>query len=451
MLKDFYLLTESSAFLRYGVHASAFRALHGLRVLLCAAVPVKVPAAAALYLERCVGHRSVHEIYLLPVNLWDVKKDEMMHLHRLVNMAAEEILEEETGELEDVFPVYEEMDVSPVDWSQTNKTDQKKALKTLTGGLADLIEEGDTEEFWKDLPARADLEDEELVRKVGKVYRDQGFSRPEAAQLISEHTDFTYRTVYDKFTDNGINFTFHGEEKRREAVEKLEKYAEEGYRKTDALQDVSDELEVPEGTLKNWLTEEGVTFTETVSALVSEDSQEELIHTAEHYFDFSSPEGVEAMEKALDRKRDTLRAYRQGKIDTMPVELLERLDALFESEPVYGMEDPENYVLDSTEKTVEVEDGFQEYLFSHLDGNEFEGITGKSSTTFNRYRNNKSDRIDREAYRKVFQAVSFMYERHPEPEIEGFVDRNSYATSSGDREHARLDPEEITEDVPIEI
>lgn len=374
-----------------------------------------------------------------------------MHLHRLVKMAAEEVVEEETGELEDFFPVYEEMDVSPVDWSKTSKTDQKKALKTITGGLAGLVEKEDTEEFWQNLPARADLEDDELVREVGELYREKGFSRPEAAQLISEQTDFTYRTVYDKFTEHGINFTFHGEEKRREAVEKLEKYAEEGYRKTDALGDVSDQLEVPEGTLKNWLTEEGITFTETVSALVGEGSQEELIDVAEHYFDFSSQEGVEAMEQALGRKRDTLRAYKQGKIDTMPVELIERLEALFESEPVYRMDDPERHVLDSTEKTVEVENGFQEYLFSHLDGDEFEAITGKSATTFNRYRNNKSDRIDREAYRKVFQAVSFIYDRHPEPEIEGFVDRNSYATSSGDREQARLDPEEISDEIPLEV
>lgn len=360
-------------------------------------------------------------------------------------MAAEDIVErEDLGDLEEVFPAYDLIDTEPLE-IHTNKSDQKEALFTLSSGLYDLLENDlDTDDdFYRDVVSRTPLEEEELVRVVGEVYRDLGVPRQEAAEIISEKTDFTYRTVYDKFTENGINFTFHDDDTRKEALEMLEEYADEGVRREDALQDVGEELDVPPGTLKNWLTREGMTFTENVSAVVTENSQRELMHTAEHYFDFSDPDGVEAMEQALGRKRDTLREYAKGGIETMPLELLESLESLYGSEPVYRMDDPGRHVESSTPKTVEVDDGFQEFLFSHLDGDLFESITGKSSTTFNRYRNNKSKRVDREAYRKVFQAVSFMYEKNPVPEVESFVDRNRYASSSGDESHAVIDPDEV--------
>jgi len=369
-----------------------------------------------------------------------------------MNLTAEKVVEESVDkqDFEDVFPVYDEMDVSPLNWSRSKST-QKQALQTLSRGAAELTEGGVDDRFYEDLADRAALGDEEKVEVLGKVYRDLGYNRPKAAGLISHSTDFTYSTVYDKFTDHSVSFTFHGDEKREEAVKKLEEYSSEDYRKADALEEVSEEFDVPQGTLKNWLTGEGITFSDSVSAIVDKDSQRELIEVAEHYFDFSDPEGVEAMEKALGRKRDTLRAYKQGRIDTVPVELLENLESLFESEPMYRMGDPSRHVNDATSKTVDVENDFQKYLFSHLDGDEFEDITGKSSTTFSRYRNNKSSRIDREAYRKVFQAVSAMYNVKPEPEIEGFVERDSYAASSGDSEHARLDPEEVSDELSIEI
>jgi hypothetical protein len=378
-----------------------------------------------------------------------VKKQAFVQLHRLVRKAAENMVEREGVEdLEELFPVYEQIDVEPTD-VHTNKSDQGTALRTLTAGLSDLVQNDfePDEDFYRRIASRAELGDEELVRTAGEVYRDIGFSRQEAAELISEQTDFTYRTVYDKFTDHDISFTFHDDDTRERALEMLEEYADEGVRREDALEQVGEELDVPPGTLKNWLSQEGMTFTENVSAVVTDESREELMYFADHYFDFSDPEGVEAMEQALGRKRDTFREYAKGGIDTMPVELLERLDSLFESEPIYRMDDPERYVEDSTPKTVEVEDDFQEFLFRHMDGELFQDITGKSPTTFNRYRNNKSQRVDREAYRKVFQVVSHMYERHPEPEIESFVDRNSYATSSGDETHALLDPEEIEEEL----
>ena len=94
------------------------------------------------------------------------------------------------------------------------------------------------------------------------------------------------------------------------------------------------------------------------------------------------------------------------------------------------MDDPDRYVEEDTRYGLKVDDDFQSFLFSHVTGEEFEGMTGKSSSTLTRYRNNHSKTVKDEAYRKAFQAVSYMYSKHPEPEISGYVHSQRFGSGA---------------------
>ena len=371
-----------------------------------------------------------------------MNKNELINLHQLVYLASEEIVSSEfpDKDFEDLFPVYTELDLSPTDWKEGSKRDHEDSLKVLTGSMADRLE-NDEQGFYERLLNRLELEDSETVRIMGELFSEQGYSRPESADLISEEVDFTYSTVYDMFTKNNITFTFHSEDKRTQAVEKLKEYAEGSTQRSEALSEVSEDFDVPEGTLKNWLTDAEIRFTKDVSALLEPDSQRELIQTVEHYFDFR--EGREHLEQVIGRGRDTIWKYRNGEIKTMPLEVLERIESVIDSEPRYRMDDPERYLQEDSGKTVVVEDDFQKYLFSHLSGEEFNGITGKSPSTQTRYVSNKSNRIDADAYRKTFQVVSYLYDKRPVPQVEMLVDRNVYKESSENPEDAEIGLEEV--------
>ena len=197
-------------------------------------------------------------------------------------------------------------------------------------------------------------------------------------------------------------------------------------------------MDVPEGTLKNWLTDEEIFFTEDVSALVEPESKKELIETAEHYFDIEN--GIEPIEQALGRNIDTLRCYRDNNIETMPLELLDSLDRLFESEPMFRMDDPDRYIEEDTRYGLKLDDEFQSFLFSHVSGEDFEGMTGKSPSTLTRYRNNRSKTVKQEAFRKAFQTVSYMYSKHPETEITEYVHRQRFGSGAS--------PEKVEVDKP---
>lgn len=383
-----------------------------------------------------------------------MKKLEIIQLHRLMDNVREhmtkgfpEFLDEEI-----FFSEYESLDVSPVG-IKTNMDEQKEALLELNDALIDFSQNsGDL--VYDKISDLSELEaqelkekgDDELVEFGARIFSEKGVvRRPEAAKSLSQIVDYTPSTVYDKFSDFGIRFHFHGEEKKVSAIKDLSSYAEGSLDRKEALELVSKDYDVPEGTLKNWLTEEDIRFTEDVSAVLTPDSREELIDTAEQYFDFRSD--VEPMEQALNRERETLKAYKEGEIKTIPLELLETLDALFDSEPRYRMDDPEKYIEEETSRGLVLDDGFQEFLFSNVSTNEFTEMTGSSRSSYTRYTQNKTKNVDEDAYRKVFQVVSHMYSKNPKPEIEAFVDRNSYRSSSEEFENPVLD----TENLPYEL
>lgn len=372
-----------------------------------------------------------------------MKKQELIQLHILLDHVREYADENfyESIDLDPLFSEYENLDIGPLALS-SNKSDQKEAVMELADTLASIDLFTDLAEYsGEDLDEIISRDQEEFLEFGGRTLSQNNISRPEAAKMLSRAVEYNPRTVYDRFTDHGISFAFHSEDKRSSAVEELESYASSDIERSEALEIVSEEYGVPEGTLKNWLTDEDITFTESVSALLEPESQRELLETAEHYFDFRS--NAEPMEKALGRDRDTLRLYREGEIDTMPVELLERLEALFKSEPRYQLDDPNEYIENQNGRGLVVKDDFQEFLFSHVSTNEFTEMTGKSRTSYNRYTQNKTKYVDEEAFRKVFQAVSYMYGKNPEPEVQAYVDRNSYASTSGSLEDSIVSPEDI--------
>jgi len=376
-----------------------------------------------------------------------MKKLEIIQLHRLMDNVRDymtesfpDFLEEETTS----FSKYESLNVSPIG-VKTNKEEQKKALLELNEALVDFSQNSDEliQERIIELSDQDDIDlpedDDELVKLGAEVLSENDLRRPEAAKTLALTVEYTPSTVYDKFSDFGVLFKFHGEEKRDSAVKDLQDYAEGSLERNEALELVSKDYDVPEGTLKNWLTEEDIRFTQEISAVLTPDSCEELIETAEHYFDFRSD--AEPMEQSLNRQRETLRQYKEEEIETIPVEVLENLDSLFNSEPRYRLDKPERYIQDETGRGLVLEDDFQEFLFSHVSTNEFADMTGSSRTSYSRYTQNKTKNVDEDAFRKVFQVVSYMYEKHPEPEIEAFVDRNSYTSSTEGFENSVLDPE----------
>lgn len=376
-----------------------------------------------------------------------MKKLEIIQLHRLMDNVREHMTEgfPEFLDEENFFSEYESLDVSPVG-IKTNMDEQKEALLELNDAIIEGLVYGEIAEFSElDAEELKEKGDDELVEFGARIFSENDVRRPEAANSLSQIVDYTPSTVYDKFSDFGIRFHFHGEEKKVSAIKDLSSYAEGSLDRKEALELVSKDYDVPEGTLKNWLTEEDIRFTEDVSAVLTPDSREELIDTAEQYFDFRSD--VEPMEQALNRERETLKAYKEGKIKTIPLELLETLDALFDSEPRYRMDDPKKYIEEENSRGLVLDDDFQKFLFSNVSTNEFTEITGSSRSSYTRYTQNKTKNVDEDSYRKVFQVVSHMYSKNPDPEIEAFVDRNSYRSSSEEFENSVLD----TDNLPYEL
>lgn len=372
-----------------------------------------------------------------------MKKKHFLHLHQLVYEAAKHDFQEHRELEEDVDKVlleHSNLDVQPYDIS-AQKNEHKEALQTVLTSYTDIIENG-VEGFHSRLLER-DISTDTVIQILGEQYSEKGLTRQEASEKVAEEVEFAPRTVYDRFSDVDVSFgNTHGKQTREDALNDLQEMKDRGEREV-VLEEVSEEYDVPRPTLKTWMNQKGITFDSPYSALLTEESKRELIETAEHYFD--TRRNLDDMQQALDRDKDTLRAYKKGQIETMPVELLEQLDSLFESEPRYRMDDPNRYVEDRNGRGVKVEDSFQQFLFEHLTTDDFRGMTGKSTGSFNKYRNNKTERIDPEAYRKAFQAVSYMYSKHPEPEVEAVVDKNVYGTSSGDLEKAEVSMEEASE------
>lgn len=354
-----------------------------------------------------------------------MKKNEFIHLHQLVYELAKHDLQnvrDRDEDPEDFFTEYDELGVGP-ESVNVSKSEQKEALWTLLDKYTEDIEM-------------------EKIRREGEKYSQKGLERMEAAEKIAEEVSYSPRTVYDKFSDVDVSFgNEHGKDTRQKALNQIERLKSE-YKRDEVLERVSEENDVPRGTLKTWMSNEGITFEPRYSAILTDESKRELIETAEHYFD--TRRNLDVMEEALDKDKATLRAYKKGDIDSVPVDLLEKLDSLFDSAPRYRMDDPDRYIEDENWRGVEVHDDFQEFLFDHLTTEEFTEMTGKSEGSFNKYRQNKTETIDREAYRKAFQAVSFMYSKNPDPEIDAVVDKNKYGTSGGDLEEAEIDMD-ITE------
>lgn len=360
-----------------------------------------------------------------------MKKQEALQLHILLDTVAKNILKEENidQQTKDFFPAYNELNIRSTELHANSKKHQQ-AVKTLSKSISDFTKNGQ-QGLYENLLKRQDIEDEIKINVLGNHYKEQGLNRKQAAQKLTQGVDYKYHTVYDKFTNHGIRFsdhevknTKHGEEKRRQAIKQLEKYREENIDRSEALTKTSNQTGIDKGTLKNWLTKKDIKFTEELSALIEPESKKELIDTAEHYFNIE--ENRESIEQALGYKIDTLRLYRDDKIKSMPVELLDRLDNLFNSEPKFRMDKPDRYIEDDTRYGLKIDDEFQKFLFSHIKGEDLEGMTGQSSSTLTRYRNNRTKTVDQEAYRKAFQAVSHIYNKHPEPEIKEYVHKESF-------------------------
>jgi len=369
---------------------------------------------------------------------------EALQLHGLFELTAGFMLKNEDIDStpREFFLVYQELGVKSQDVF-ANKKEHRKGAKILSKSLADFAET-DLDGFYESLLKRDDIDDELKIKVMGDHFSDQDLGRKEAAERVSEQVDFAYHTVYDKFGDNGIRFSDHEvkytsrEDVRDDTVELLRNYAEDDYSRSEALEIVSEGTDVPEGTLRNWLVDEDITFTESLAAIVDTESKEELIETAEHYFNLD--EGVEVMEQAFGYNIDTIRGYKRNEIKVMPVEVLDTIEKLFESEPVFRLDDPERYVNEDTRYGLKLDDSFQSFLFSHLTGEDFEGMAGKSASTLTRYRNNRSKTVDEEAYRKAFQVVSFMYEKDPEPDIVEYVDKQRFGSgASKDKLVASID------------
>ena len=370
----------------------------------------------------------------------DFSKMDLVQLHRLFDVTGMFLLDERGIDSfpREFFPVYGDLGVKGQDVF-ASRDDHKQAVLTLSRSLADFAGSGEDGLYagFLERDDFDDLDDELKINLIGDHFSRKGLGRKEAAEKVSEQVDFTFDTVYEKFSENDIYFSFHGDS-REEAVDLLESYAEENHERSRALKEFSEELDVPEGTLKNWLTDEEIVFTEDVSALVEPESKKELIETAEHYFDIEN--GIEPIEQALGRNIDTLRCYRDNNIETMPLELLDSLDRLFESEPMFRMDDPDRYIEEDTRYGLKLDDEFQSFLFSHVSGEDFEGMTGKSPSTLTRYRNNRSKTVKQEAYRKAFQTVSYMYSKKPEPEITEYVHRQRFGSGAS--------PEKVEVDKP---
>ena len=369
-----------------------------------------------------------------------MKEQEHLQLHGMLDLTGKWVLESEDfdGIPRDFFPFYGELGLKSVDVF-AKKSEHREAIMTLSRSIGDFIKSEDEDDFYERLIEREDIDDELKIGILGRYLSENDVGRREAAERISSGVNMNSDTVYEKFSQHSIYFNLHGEERQTEALDLMKSYAEgDSVNREAALGEVSDETGVAEGTLRNWLTDEGVTFTEDVSALVEPESKEELIDTVEHYFNIEK--GQEAIEQALGYKVDTLRLYRDDEIESMPVELLERLDRVFESVPRFRMDDLERYVEEDTRYGLKLDDSFQSFLFNHISGEELEGMTGKSSSTLTRYRNNRTKTVDQEAYRKAFQAVSHIYDKHPEPEIQGHVHRESFGSGAPmDEVEAALD------------
>jgi hypothetical protein len=360
-----------------------------------------------------------------------MKKQDFLHLQMLLGEVRKYFDERmyEDQDLEGSFSYYDDLGVKSGDY-KVSKSNKKEAVLRLANSFSNIDFFIDEEEFQGQLPENLlGRDDEEIVSIGGEILKRQNVSRPEAARLISDNTDFTEDTVYSKFSDYGINFVLHGDEKRENVIQEMESYASNGEKRSEALQTVSDEYDVPEGTLKNWLTDAEITFTEDVSLLLEPDSRKELFETAEFYFDIRN--NTEPMEQALDKDRDTLRKYKNGEIKSVPEELIENLESLIDSKPRYRLDNPEKYVNEESWRGVVLEDDFQNFLFSHISRNEFEEMTDQSKATHTRYRQNNTKYVDEESFRKVFQTVSYMYSKEPEILVQREVDRNSYTENSG--------------------
>ncbi len=114
--------------------------------------------------------------------------------------------------------------------------------------LAESIEESDLRETLHELP-----------RYIARRYRARGLNRKETAEKLAEITSFSPATFNSKFTEWGITWgpDSHPEELREEVLEEAEGYS----KRKRALGQLSEEYDLPERTVGNWLSEEGISFT----------------------------------------------------------------------------------------------------------------------------------------------------------------------------------------------
>lgn len=101
---------------------------------------------------------------------------------------------------------------------------------------------------------------DEPKRFAADIYRSKGFGRSEAAESLSEFTEWSPATYNSKFTEWDLRFGGHPEELREEILEEVRGYEQ----RTRATEELAEEYEeVSPRTIDNWIDEEGLYFDPT--------------------------------------------------------------------------------------------------------------------------------------------------------------------------------------------
>lgn len=187
-------------------------------------------------------------------------------------------------------------------------------------------------------------------------------------------------------------------------------------------------------------------------ALLLEEEKKDLFDAVLLHFDLStdSRPNMDQVEQALGYDRDTIRKNRKGEIETLSLDLADSMYRILNfAEPAIELNNPGKYAEDNRARYAregmrEVDDFAQEWVFKRLSYGEFEELTGKSRSAFNRYRKNKTKRIELD----VFEEAASVVEEKMSQDFPGnaiLLNRKRYQTTEGDTERSQLNEKEYSE------